>query len=250
MRCASAMQLLPTAWRVRLPLLGFGMVMVAALGFAGTGPASLGILGVCLCLGLAVVDWFIESQITKPLHDIAMVAQQVATGEAGADLGLNRCDDVGVIARALRRSGLNLQSLVADVRDQAEGVQTSSSEIAAATADLASRTEQTASNLQETAAAMEQQTATVRQNAETAQQACAVAQMASQVAAQGGVAVNDVVQTMGRISASSCKIADIIGVIDGIAFQTNILALNAAVEAPQRPDSRDIRCLTGADIGH
>jgi methyl-accepting chemotaxis protein len=104
-------------------------------------------------------------------------------------------------------------------------------EIATATNDLSSRTEQTASNLEQTAAAMEQQTASVRQNADTAQQASQLAQAATEVAAKGGDAMTDVVSTMALISDSSRKIADIISVIDGIAFQTNILALNAAVEA-------------------
>ena len=115
----------------------------------------------------------------------------MATGEAGADLNLNRCDDVGLIARAVNQSGLNLQSLVADVYEQVSGVQVASREIAAANNDLSSRTEQTAANLEQTAAAMEQQTATVRQNSDTAQQASQVANAATRVATQGGDAMTD-----------------------------------------------------------
>jgi aerotaxis receptor len=155
----------------------------------------------------------------------------VATGEAAPDLNMNRCDDIGLIARSITQAGLNLQSLVADVYEQAAGVQVASQQIAAATNDLSSRTEQAASNLEQTAAAMEQQTASVKQNSDTAQQASQLALGATQVAEKGGQAMVNVENTMGLISASSRKIADIIQVIDGIAFQTNILALNAAVEA-------------------
>ena len=222
----SALQLLPTAWRVRLPLLVLAVLLVPLL--LASGQVAL---GAALAVSLLLADLFIESQITSPLKRIAGIAQQVASGEAGVDLQLNRCDDVGTLARSVNQAGLNLQSLVADVHEQVSGVQTASQEIASANSDLSSRTEQTASNLQQTAAAMEQQTATVRQNSETAQQASQLAGATSDAARRGGEAVANVVSTMGLISESSRRIADIIGVIDSIAFQTNILALNAAVEA-------------------
>ncbi len=231
MRWTSALQLLPTTWRVRLPLLGVGMVMGLGLTLSGLGGAGLLAMGATLAGSLALANWFIESQVTTPLAHIRDVAQQVATGEAAEHLGLNRCDDIGQIARAINQSGLNLQSLVADVHEQAQGVHVASQEIASASNDLANRTEQTASSLEQTAAAMEQQTASVQQNASTAQQASAVAHETTQVAAQSSQAMGNVVNTMELISRSSSKISDIIGVIDGIAFQTNILALNAAVEA-------------------
>ncbi len=231
MRWASALQLLPTAWRVRLPLLAVGAAMGGALSFSGLAGVALAAMGAAVAASLLLADWFIEAQITSPLGKILGVAQQVASGEAGEDLNLNRCDELGLIARAINQAGLNLQSLVADVYEQVSGVQVASQEIAAASNDLSSRTEQTASNLEQTAAAMEQQTASVRQNSDTAQQASQVVNNATQVAAKGGEAVANVVSTMALISHSSRKIADIIGVIDGIAFQTNILALNAAVEA-------------------
>jgi len=231
MRWASALQLLPTAWRVRLPLLLVGAATGVALAFSGLGGAALATMGVVLAGSLLLADWFIETQVTSQLTAILGVAQQVASGEAGEDLNLNRCDDIGLIARAINQSGLNLQSLVADVYEQVSGVQVVSQQIAAANNDLSGRTEQTASSLEQTAAAMEQQTATVRQNADSAQQASQLANAATQVATQGGEAVANVVSTMALISNSSRKIADIISVIDGIAFQTNILALNAAVEA-------------------
>ncbi|MCK9213150.1 MAG: methyl-accepting chemotaxis protein [Rhodoferax sp.] len=231
MRWTSALQLLPTAWRVRLPLLLVGVAMGAALSQSGLGGIALAAMGAAVAASLLLADWFIEAQVTAPLGKILNVAQQVASGEAGESLNFNRCDEVGMIARAITQAGLNLQSLVADVYEQVSSVQAASQEIATSNQDLSGRTEQTASNLEETAAAMEQQTASVRQNSDTAQRASQLANATTQVAIKGGEAVANVVSTMVLISASSRKIADIIGVIDGIAFQTNILALNAAVEA-------------------
>ncbi len=231
MRWTSALQLLPTAWRVRLPLLGVALVTGSALAASGLGLTALLASGAALAGSLLLANVFIEVQLTKPLARIKTAAQQVATGEAAPDLNLNRCDDVGQIARAVNQAGLNLQSLVADVQEQAGAVQMASQEISAAVNDLSSRTEQTASSLEETAAAMEQQTASVKQNADTAQQASQLAHDATEVAAKGGSDMANVESTMAQITASSRKIADIISVIDGIAFQTNILALNAAVEA-------------------
>ena len=231
MRWARALQMLPTAWRVRLPLLLLGTVLMAALALSGLGGSMLAGMAASVVIGLLLCDVFIEAQVTSPLAQILTSAQRVASGEAHDDPGLNRCDDIGLIARAINQAGLNLQSLVADVHEQVAGVQVASQEIAAANNDLASRTEQTASSLEETAAAMEQQTATVRQNSDSAQQASELARSATEVAAKGGQEVSNVVSTMEMISHSSRKIADIISVIDGIAFQTNILALNAAVEA-------------------
>lgn len=226
LRWTSVFQLLPTAWRVRLPLLLLAALMVPPLALTGHT-----VMAAALATGLLLVDLFIEAQVTAPLARVRCTAQQVASGEPADDLHLDRCDDIGQLARAVTQAGLNLNSLVSDVHEQANGLQTASQEIASANNDLSSRTEQTASSLEETAAAMEQQTATVRQNSDTAQQASQLAGGASEVARHGGEAVAKVVSTMGLISDASRRIADIIGVIDGIAFQTNILALNAAVEA-------------------
>ncbi len=231
LRWVSASQMLPTAWRVRLPLLGVGVAVGAALSMSGLAGLALAGVGAAVAASLLLADWFIEAQVTQPIQQIRGSAQQVATGEAAQDLNMNRCDDIGMIARSINQSGLNLQSLVADVYEQAAGVQVASQEIAAATNDLSSRTEQAASSLEQTAAAMEQQTASVKQNSETAHQASQLALGATHVAEKGGQAMANVEATMTLISASSRKIADIIQVIDGIAFQTNILALNAAVEA-------------------
>jgi aerotaxis receptor len=231
MRWTSALQLLPTAWRVRLPLLGVGLAAGVVLAWSGLDSVAQMASGAALGLSLLLADVFIEWQITTPLSHIKVAAQQVATGESAPDLNLNRVDDIGQIARAVNQSGLNLHSLVADVFEQASGVQVASQEIAAAVNDLSNRTEQAASSLEETAAAMEQQTASVQQNSDTAHQASQRAHDATDVAAKGGFAMGNVEATMTQISASSRKISDIISVIDGIAFQTNILALNAAVEA-------------------
>jgi aerotaxis receptor len=231
MRWASAFQLLPTAWRVRLPLLAVGAVVGASLLASGLGGLALAGTGAAVAAGLLLADWFIEAQVTAPLAQILALTEQVASGAEPVSLNFDRCDDIGLIARGVNQAGLNLHSLVADVYEQSSGVRVASQQIAAANHDLSNRTEQTASSLEQTAAAMEQQTASVRQNSDTAQHASQLANAAVQVAAQGGSAMANVESTMALISASSRKIADIISVIDGIAFQTNILALNAAVEA-------------------
>ena len=231
MHWASALQLLPAAWRVRLPMLGLAAALGAALACSGLQGGALAGMGAVVAGGLLLADLFIETQITAPLKKLLSTAQQVASGEPAEDLSLNRCDEIGLIARAINQSGLNLQSLVSDVHEQVSGIQVASKEIALANNDLSSRTEQTASNLEQTAAAMEQQTATVQQNSDSAQRASQLAGAATEVAGKGGAAMANVVSTMALISDSSRKIADIISVIDGIAFQTNILALNAAVEA-------------------
>lgn len=227
----SALQLLPTSWRVRLPLLGVGVVFGLAQYQSGIVGVPLVSMWLLTAASLLLANWFVEAQVIRPLSKILASAQQVASGEPGIDLGLNRCDDVGLIARAVNQSGLNLQSLVADVFEQASGVNLATSEIIVATNELASRTEQAASNLEETANAMEAQTSSVQHNADSARQANQVVQAATEVANRGSDAMGRVQSTMALISLSSRKISDIIGVIDDIAFQTNILALNAAVEA-------------------
>jgi aerotaxis receptor len=257
MRWSSALQLLPAAWRVRLPLLAVALVTGVALSLSGLGAGMLAAVGVAVAASLLLANGFIEAQLTSPLGQILGVAQQVASGEAGQDLNLNRCDEIGLISRAIHQSGLNLQSLVADVFEQASGVEVAGQEIAAAANDLASRTEQTAASLQQTAAAMEQQTASVSQNSDTAQQAAKLTHEATAVAAKGGAAMAEVESTMTLIANSSRKIADIIGVIDGIAFQTNILALNAAVEAARAGEqgrgfavvASEVRNLAGRSAG-
>jgi aerotaxis receptor len=229
-RWRSLGQVLPTSWRVRLPLWGAGLALsLGALALPGAMTTLVAVACVWAALGLA--DALIQTQVVRPLKRVEAAAQAVASGEAPAELHLNRVDEIGALARSVHQAGLNLQSLVADVQAQAQGVQDASQDIASASNELSSRTEQTAASLEQTAAAMEQQTASVQQNSDTAASAGALMQETTQVTQRGGQAMAEVQASMGRISASSQKISDIISVIDGIAFQTNILALNAAVEA-------------------
>jgi methyl-accepting chemotaxis protein len=169
--------------------------------------------------------------ISASLDEARAVAQRVAAGDLSQDVAITRHDEVGAVLAALSEMQASLRRMVADVRSGTDSMTSASTEIAQGNADLSTRTEAQASNLQQTAASMEQLTSTVKQNADAAKQANQLAASASEVAARGGAVVGQVVSTMDGISAQSRKIAEIIGVIDGIAFQTNILALNAAVEA-------------------
>ncbi|SFE25594.1 methyl-accepting chemotaxis protein [Paracidovorax konjaci] len=188
----------------------------------------LGVLAVLTAVALAVL---ITRGITRPLARAVQVAETVAAGDLTHRVGPTPGDETGQLLRALDAMGEQLRTTVGQVRHGAESIASASSEIASGNLDLSSRTEEQASALQQTAASMEQMTSTVRQNADNARQAHQLAQAASGMALRGGEVVGNVVETMGGIHASSRKIVDIIGVIDSIAFQTNILALNAAVEA-------------------
>ena len=174
---------------------------------------------------------FLTRGITRPLAQAVEVANRVAAGDLSARIEVRSRDETGQLMKALATMNDNLGRLVSQVRHGADNIATSASEIASGNMDLSSRTEQQASSLEETASSMEELTSTVKQNADNARQANQLALTASSVAAQGGEVVAQVVDTMSAIDSSSKKIVDIIGVIDGIAFQTNILALNAAVEA-------------------
>ena len=185
-------------------------------------------LGILLVVGAA--SWLIRS-ITRPMIHAMTVADRVAAGELDGRIDISAQDETGQVLQALDRMQTNLAQVVASVRQNSESVATASAQIAQGNQDLSSRTEEQASALQQTAATMEELGVTVRNNSASAQQANQLAQGASAVAAQGGEVVGRVVTTMQAINDSSRKIGDIIGVIDGIAFQTNILALNAAVEA-------------------
>jgi methyl-accepting chemotaxis protein len=179
----------------------------------------------------SVLAWFITRSITMPIRRAVEVAETVARGDLRTRIEVTSKDETGQLLSALKRMNEALVGTVSVVRGNAENVATASSQIAQGNVDLSQRTEEQASNLQQTAASMEQLTATVKTNADTARQAAQLADSASAVAGQGGEVVGRVVTTMEDITSSSRKIADIIGTIDGIAFQTNILALNAAVEA-------------------
>jgi aerotaxis receptor len=231
MKWRSIPQTMSVRWRLRLALSITATIALGAAHLLGLdGHSMLGLAGVLLVANLVKILW-LEQQIATPLDKVLKQAQSVAAGQAGENLHFNRVDEIGMLMRAVNQSGLNLKSLVDDVSGQIAGVRGASDEIANGNQDLSHRTDITASQLQQTASSMSQMTATVRANTDTAQEATLLAGQASAAASHGGEVVGNVVHTMTEISASSKRIADIISVIDGIAFQTNILALNAAVEA-------------------
>ncbi len=190
--------------------------------------AAVNLLAACAAVGLS---WLMQRKIVVELARAAEVANQVAHGHLDIDASSDRKDEVGDLMRALGAMTAQLNQTISTVRDSSESIRLASAEIATGNQDLANRTEQTASNLQGAAASTDQLTGTVRQAAQAVLQANQLAASASQVAARGGTVVAQVVSTMEEINTSARKISDIISVIDGIAFQTNILALNAAVEA-------------------
>jgi methyl-accepting chemotaxis protein len=179
----------------------------------------------------ALFSWMLTRGITRPIRAAVQAAETVAAGDLSHRLEADTKDETGALLRALGHMNDSLARIVSEVRSGTDTIGTASGEISAGSLDLSSRTEQQAASLEETAASMEQLTGTVRQNADNARQANQLAITASRVAVDAGSVVGQVITTMGSINESSRKIVDIIGVIDGIAFQTNILALNAAVEA-------------------
>jgi methyl-accepting chemotaxis protein len=187
---------------------------------------SLGAVG-----GAVLLGWALSNAITRPLQRAVNLAEAVASGDLSSDIVVDRQDEAGQLLAALKRMNESLVQIVSSVRQSADGIATATQEIATGNHDLSRRTEQQAAALQETAASMQQMTSTVQQAAESSRQASQLASSATEVAGRGGDVVQRVVSMMGEISDSSRRISDIIGVIDGIAFQTNILALNAAVEA-------------------
>ena len=196
-----------------------------------TARSTMLLLGVTAAVLGAALAWWITRSITRPLNQAVRVAQTVAAGDLTSRIESTTLDETGQLLGALRDMNASLLKIVGQVRGGTDSIATASGQIAAGNLDLSSRTEQQASSLEETASSMEELTSTVKQNADNARQANTLAQSAAQTAGEGGAVVAEVVRTMGEINDSARKIADIIGVIDGIAFQTNILALNAAVEA-------------------
>ena len=190
----------------------------------------VGLMLAMVVLGFGLAAW-IARVVSQPLGFAVEVARRVADGDLTAAIEVRSSDETGQLMQALKDMNLSLQKIVGEVRSGTDTIATASGQIAAGNQNLSQRTEEQASSLEETAASMEQLTSTVKQNADNASQANQLAVSASEVAIHGGTVVSQVVSTMGAINTSSKKIVDIIGVIDGIAFQTNILALNAAVEA-------------------
>jgi methyl-accepting chemotaxis protein len=188
------------------------------------------VAGVAVLFG-AVCAWVLANAIVRPIRQAVDVAEKVAGGDLTQHIDASGTCETGALLRALRHMNDGLVAIVSQVRSGTDTIATASAEISAGNMDLSSRTEQQAGSLGTTASTVEELTGTVRQNADNARQASQLSIAASEIATQGGAVVDQVVQTMGAINDSSKKIVDIISVIDGIAFQTNILALNAAVEA-------------------
>ncbi|MFJ9532018.1 methyl-accepting chemotaxis protein [Herbaspirillum sp. NPDC101396] len=207
--------------------------MAGASAFA-EGTTAINVILACsaltvlasLCLGFVLTR-----SIVRPLGEAVRMAQRVAAGDLGGGVEVKSRDETGQLMDALKHMNDNLHKIVSEVRTGTDTITTASGEIASGNLDLSARTEQQAGSIEETASAIEQMTSTIKQNADNAHQANQLAVSASGIAMQGGEVMAQVVSTMNDIDTSSRKIVDIIGVIDGIAFQTNILALNAAVEA-------------------
>ncbi len=217
--------------------------------------ASRGLMGLAggllllLVLGASLMA-AISRSTTAAIAKAVKVAQTVAAGDLSSHIEVRGSDEPAQLLSALRDMNESLAQVVSQVRLGSDHIATGSSQIATGNADLSQRTEEQASNLQQTAASMEQLTSTVQQNAETARQASAIVRRASDAACQGGETVGQVVTTMEAISQSSRRIHDIIGVIDGIAFQTNILALNAAVEAARAGEQGRGFAVVAAEVRH
>ena len=190
----------------------------------------LALAALALAFGV-VCAWVLTMGIVRPLRTAVEIARKVADGDLTAQIDVSAKDETAQLLLALKDMNTSLLNIVGEVRSGTDSIATSSTQIAAGNQDLSSRTEEQAGSLEETASSMEELTSTVKQNADNARQANQLAASAAQVAVKGGAVVAQVVGTMQSINTSSNKIVDIISVIDGIAFQTNILALNAAVEA-------------------
>ena len=203
---------------------------VADSDYSNTRTLAVAMTLIVLALG-TLVAWTNTRSITRPLLQALELASAVAKGDLTRRIEVKSRDEVGQLLQALKDMNASLGGIVGKVRSTTDSISTAAQEIAMGNADLSQRTEEQASSLEETASSMEELTSTVRQNAENARQANQLSMSASDIAVKGGQVVGEVVDTMASISASSKKIVDIISVIEGIAFQTNILALNAAVEA-------------------
>ncbi|MGF6638242.1 aerotaxis receptor [Paraburkholderia sp. MM5496-R1] len=184
-----------------------------------------------LLAATVAVGAYLLHAIVAPLREVVQFATEISAGDLSAEFGSPRSDEIGDVVRTLNRVSINMRATIMDVRDGVHAMQQATAGIASGTLDLSSRTETQAASLEQTAASMEEVNATVRNNAETARQASELAARTRDTAQAGGKVVGDVISTMKEITEASRRIGDIVSVIDGIAFQTNILALNAAVEA-------------------
>ena len=192
--------------------------------------AVVSLIGV-MVLALALATLLQVRAICTPLSHLRGIAKRIGDGDLDVQVDIQRDDEIGEVLQSLAQMRDALRTIVGDVRQSADSIQVASADVASGNSDLSQRTEQAAASLQQTASSMEQLTANVRQSADAASQANQLAASATSVAQRGGAVVAQVVSTMDQINNSARRIADIVGTIDGIAFQTNILALNAAVEA-------------------
>ncbi|TCL05515.1 methyl-accepting chemotaxis protein [Sodalis ligni] len=227
----SCLQTMSVRWRIRCGALAIVPLSLISAYLLALPAQEIGLtVALAACMSLLLSLWM-EILVSRPLERVLKQALSVAAGQFDSNMSLNRVDEVGMILRAINQAGLNLRSFTDDVNEQISGLQHAGDGIARGNGELSSRSEDAASSLEQTAASMEQMTATVKNNADTAHNASKQAKSASEAASKGGAVVGQVVETMATITSSSKKISEIISVIDGIAFQTNILALNAAVEA-------------------
>jgi len=213
-------------------LLSLSLEVLASLG-AGN-PSAMNWLMVIAAINVPLVSlfaWMLNRYVVTPLEQTRLDIERMSSGDLTGDIEPRGMAEMARMLDALRVQQINIKLLVGQIKEVTDGVNAGASEIASGNADLSSRTESQASSLEETASSMEEMTSTVKQNAENARQANQLVGSTAEVAVKGGEVVGQVIDTMASIKESSRKIADIIGVIDGIAFQTNILALNAAVEA-------------------
>ncbi|WP_426399215.1 methyl-accepting chemotaxis protein [Ralstonia sp. R-29] len=210
---------------------------VSGAAYAGSQSFFNGLLwtfGIVIAIGLALAAGcyvVLSRAISRPLEEMLVHFREIAGGNLTTTVRIHSRDEMGVLMEGLQQMQAKLKETVVTVRRGSESIASATQQIAAGNTNLSQRTEEQASSLEETASSMEELTSIVKQNADNARQASTLAVTASEIAVQGGAVVQDVVTTMGEINESSRKITDIIAVIEGIAFQTNILALNAAVEA-------------------
>ncbi|SOE98660.1 Methyl-accepting chemotaxis protein [Burkholderia sp. OK233] len=207
----------------------------AAAAFHSASLLTYVLIGIAILLSLGVA-FVITRSITVPIGVSVKIAQTVAQGDLTSKIEVSGKDETSHLLRALKHMSERLAELVGQIRSGSDSIATGAAQIAAGNADLSQRTEEQAASLEETAASMEELTSTVRQNTESARQGSTLAATASDIAHRGGDVMGRVIGTMHTISESSAKVTDIIAVIEGIAFQTNILALNAAVEAARAGD--------------
>ncbi|MGN6236157.1 methyl-accepting chemotaxis protein [Dyella sp.] len=230
----SHMRSLGMPWRLALATAAGNAAIWLALWHLLPGEHTRAVAGMALlaCVAVPAMVWaLVRRNISGPMSECRSAAGKIAAGDLSAQVPVDRRDDIGQLLQAINGISVGLADVVTNVRQSSDSIHGATGQIAAGTADLSHRTQDQAASLEETAAAMEELTATVRQNADHAREADALVSSAAKLAKEGGELVAQVVTTMGDIKASSQRIEDIAGMIDGIAFQTNILALNAAVEA-------------------